>query len=85
MLPMMTMLPNPLTTLVPWMGSDGRTWRIHWRWGRRQLAPWLALVAAGWQAIARKPAAEPVRSRWLIALSRINFVSVYGLLSDLLW
>jgi hypothetical protein len=85
MLPMIAMFPNPLTALLAWMRPDDRTWRIHWRWSRRQLAPWLTLVAAGWQAIARKPVPEPVRSRWLIALSRINFVSVYGLLSDLLY
>jgi hypothetical protein len=61
-------------------------WARFWRWGRLRLAPWITLLTAGWNRIsAWGDQDHHERSRWLVALSRINFVAVYGLLSELLW
>lgn len=60
--------------------------RIRWRRMRHQVSPWFTLAIA----LLKLPFASEVERmreqvRYLSAIARIDFVSVYGLLNDLLW
>ena len=60
--------------------------RIRWRLLRHQVSPWFMLAIA----LLKLPFASGVERireqvRYLSAIARIDFVSVYGLLNDLLW
>jgi hypothetical protein len=70
------------------MGFPGlsRCSRICWQWLRHRVSPWCTLAIA----LLKLPFASGVERireqvRCLSAIARIDFVSVYGLLNDLLW
>jgi hypothetical protein len=60
--------------------------RLRWRLLRHRVSPWFTLAIA----LLKLPFASEVerireQARYLSAIARIDFVSVYGLLNDLLW
>jgi len=59
---------------------------LRFRFLRYQCAPWLVLAIAPLKLLfASKVERAHVQIRYLSAISRIDFASVYGLLNDLLW
>jgi hypothetical protein len=53
---------------------------------RYQASPWLALVFAPFQLLCSSGLQRTHQQiRYLNAISKINFVALYGVLNDLLW
>lgn len=58
---------------------------VGFRFLRDKCSPWLTLVLAPFQlCLASGVQRHQVQIRWMRAIGRIDFVSVYGLLQDLL-
>jgi hypothetical protein len=59
---------------------------LGFRFVRYQCYPWFALVTAPLKVLlASEVEWTYVQIRYFSAIARIDFVSVYGLLNDLLW
>lgn len=56
------------------------------RFLRYKCSPWLTLVLAPFQLFVSSGAQrDQIQIRWMGAIARIDFASVYELLNDLLW
>ncbi|MGA7937529.1 MAG: hypothetical protein WCA35_28520, partial [Kovacikia sp.] len=59
---------------------------VGFRFLRYKCSPWLILAIAPFQlCLASDVQRTHTQIRWMRAIARIDFVSVYGLLHDLLW
>ncbi len=59
---------------------------IGFRFVRYQCSPWFVVAIVSLKLLfASKVERTSVRIRYFSAIARIDFVSVYGLLNDLLW
>jgi hypothetical protein len=59
---------------------------IGFRFMRYQASPWLTLVFAAFQLLCSSGLQRTHQQiRYLNAISKINFVALYGVLNDLLW
>jgi hypothetical protein len=60
---------------------------VGFRFMRYQASPWLALVFAPFQLLCSSGREQRTHQqiRYLNAVSKINFVALYGVLNDLLW
>jgi hypothetical protein len=59
---------------------------LWWRYGRRQLYPWLGLIGAGWQLLLRCGAErDRAAIRWMATLVKIDAVKLTAFLNDLIW
>ncbi|WP_219904733.1 hypothetical protein [Stenomitos frigidus] len=81
--------------LIPNSGTDRASMRsrclrqyvhVGFRFARYQCAPWLVLAIAPLKLLFTS-GVERIHAqvRYFSAISRIDFVGVYGLLNDLLW
>ncbi|OKH13373.1 hypothetical protein NIES592_15030 [Fischerella major NIES-592] len=63
-----------------------RTSLVWWRLFRRKIHPWITLVTAGCKIIySCGIEQDQEKVRFLLAITKIDFVGVYQLLNDLLW